>query len=462
MKRTAIILFILGFFWPVQISEMNGRAAALDIPPRATVMPDRPVSEVLSKSLIQLQKVQRRRFNPENAGVLVETLDGSKVIAEYNSDLPFNPASVMKLGTSFFALDRLGPNFRFRTAIYGDEELDIRKKSLQGDLYLVSDGDPVFQTSDALAFGRALVRRGLRRVNGDLVVLGPFAIDAFPTRETSAQQLRRCLTRLGIRLTGKVVCAEVGTVDLNSKIHYLSHDSEKLKDILWLQNAYSINEFADRLGDLLGGAMALRQFLRESAALEPQEIFVARPSGLEHNRMTPRAGVRILRALNTWLVAHQMKMQDILPVAGIDDGTLFGRLRDQYCLGGILGKTGTNPSKDGGVSTLAGIAYTRDHGPVVYAIFNANGRVAAFRHWQDYFLRILMEESGGVGQYLSARTDLATLSSFWVPSSYLESLGEEPTVAKKSVTRSSYVKKAKYSKKVARHPGKSSTRRTGA
>jgi hypothetical protein len=178
--------------------------------------------------------------------------------------------------------------------------------------------------------------------------------------------------------------------------------------------------------------------------------------------MTPRAGVKILRALNAWLVAHQMTMQDILPVVGIDDGTLSGRLRDQYCLGGILGKTGTNPSKDGGVSTLAGIAYTRDHGPVIYAIFNANGKVAAFRHWQDYFLRILMEESGGVGQYLPPRTDLATLSSSWVPSSYLESLGEETMVAKKSVTRSSYVKKTKSSKKVAKRPGKSSTHRTGA
>ena len=464
MKRTLLTFVIVGTFWVGQLSEINGRAAGLGLSAVSTTSSVTPSSDVLSKALVQLQKTQRRRFHPESVGLLVETLDGSQIITEYNSDLPYNPASVMKLGTSFFALDRLGPEHRFRTVIYGQSELDLRKKRLEGDLYLVSDGDPVFQRSDAMAFGRSLLRRGLRLVQGDLVVVGPFSIDAFPDTLTSAQQLRRYLTRLGIRITGQTMCVESGSIDLSSAVQYLSHDSEKLKDILWIQNAHSINEIADRLGDQLGGSEALRQFLREAAGLEPQEIFVGRPSGLEYNRMTPRAGVKILRALNAWLLTHQLKMQDILPVAGADDGTLFGRLRDQYCLGGILGKTGTNPSKEGGISALAGIAYTRDYGPLIYTIFNTNGRVTAFRRWQDYFLRNLMEESGGVGEYLSPRTDLTMLFSSWVPSTYLESLGQEPLVFKKSVTRSAYVKKAKYAKKVARRSSKSSpsTRRTGA
>jgi len=459
MKRTAIILLLVGLLWPVQAPEASGRATALDIPVGGFKESPPSPGEALSKSILQLQRVQRRKFSPNSLGVLVETLDGARVIAEHNSDLPFNPASVMKLATSFFALERLGPDYRFHTRIFAEDQLDAHSKVLKGDLYLVSDGDPLFQTSDALAFGRALVRRGLRRVEGDLVVVGPFAIDAFPNSLTSAQQVRRCLTRLGIRITGSVVHVDTDTLDLNRKIHYLSHDSEPLKNILWLQNAHSINEIADRLGDLLGGSEVLRQFLIGAAGLEPQEIFVARPSGLEHNRMTPRAGVRILRSLNAWLEAHQMKMQDVLPVAGMDDGTLFGRLRDQNCLGGILGKTGTNPSKDGGISTLAGVAFTRDYGPLVYAIFNSNGRITAFRRWQDYFLRNLMEESGGVGQLLPPRTDLALLSSSWVPSPYLESLGEESTMVKKSVTRNSYVKKAKYFRKVTRHASKPAARR---
>ena len=59
-----------------------------------------------------------------------------------------------------------------------------------------------------------------------------------------------------------------------------------------------------------------------------------------------------------------MQPQDILPVAGMDVGTLKRRFTSLEYRGGIIGKTGTLPGTDGGVSTLAGIVYTRDKGPV--------------------------------------------------------------------------------------------------
>src|SRR5437879_6256735 len=41
-------------------------------------------------------------------GILIQTLDG-KVLAEYNAETPLNPASVMKLATSYLALKHFGP-----------------------------------------------------------------------------------------------------------------------------------------------------------------------------------------------------------------------------------------------------------------------------------------------------------------------------------------------------------------
>ncbi len=52
----------------------------------------------------------------------------------------------------------------------------------------------------------------------------------------------------------------------------------------------------------------------------------------------------------------------------------------------------------GGVSTLAGIAYTRDHGPVIFAIFNTKGPVSTYRKLQDEFLKGFIVESGGIPQ----------------------------------------------------------------
>ena len=91
-----------------------------------------------------------------------------------------------------------------------------------------------------------------------------------------------------------------------------------------------------------------------------------------------------------------MQPQDVLPVAGVDAGTLRRRFTDEEYRGAIIGKTGTLPATDGGISTLAGIAYTRDRGPVIFAIFNTKGSVTTYRRMQDTLLKGFIEESGGV------------------------------------------------------------------
>jgi D-alanyl-D-alanine carboxypeptidase len=419
MKGKFFFLMVMVSFWPIRANELSGGSHSLSVTPT----PERMESVALEKSLA---KLKRRRYSRENQGVLVESLDGSKVLAEFNADVTFNPASVMKLATSFAALTHFGPDYRFQTSVYGDSELDTKKKSLPGSLYVRSDGNPIFGKKEAAALSRSLVRRGLRRVEGDLVVLGPLSLDDRYTVTKSADQLRRALTRSGITIKGKTQLLTADSLQLDSKVLYLKHTSDRLPDILWQQNAHSVNEIADRLGDLLGGAAAVQQFLVESCGLESQEIYVDRPSGLEYNRMSARAAVKMMRALYFWLNDHDMKLQDIMPVAGLDEGTLYGRFRDPDVRGGVLGKTGTNPSKDGGVSALAGLAYTRDHGPVLYAILNSRGSVNAYRRWQDSFLKDLIEENGGLGEYLPAHEDAEGIASAWMPSDYWGSLAQAP------------------------------------
>jgi serine-type D-Ala-D-Ala carboxypeptidase/endopeptidase (penicillin-binding protein 4) len=448
MKHKGLIFLLLMSLWPLRCDQVNGQEATFDLLNPSTLQ--QLESDILTRSLFQLE---RRRYNLLNQGILVESLDGNTVLAELNSDVPFNPASVMKLATSFMALDRLGPDYRFHTVIYGQCPVNAVQKTLKGDLFLVSEGNPVFRPADARNLSQLLVRRGLKRVEGDLVVVGPFSLGAnFPLNRAAAQ-MRRYLNLSGIRILGKTRLLPAGSVVLESKVHFLTHTSERLRSILWTQNAYSVNDIADRLGDGLGGPAAIRQFLMKNARLEPESVYVARPSGLEYNRMTARATVKMLRALYSWLAAHQMWMQDIMPVAGIDEGTLYGRFRDSDCQGAIVGKTGTNPSKDGGVSALAGIAYTRDYGPLLYAIFNTHGSVATYRRWQDDFLHGVMEVSGGVGQYLSPHLDMVNIytSSSWTPSQYWASLTETPLISKKPPSKRAKFQPRKMAKN--RRPG---------
>jgi len=81
--------------------------------------------------------------------VLIETLDGGRRLASHNSDVTFNPASVMKLATSLVALAKLSPEYRYRTNILADGVIDSASRVLEGDLVIDGSADPMFSSYDA-------------------------------------------------------------------------------------------------------------------------------------------------------------------------------------------------------------------------------------------------------------------------------------------------------------------------
>lgn len=87
------------------------------------------------------------------------------------------PASTAKALTSAYALDRLGPGYRFRTQIVSDAV--ITDGRLDGDLWIVGSGDPLLDTDALQGMVDMLVGTGLREVTGRLRL----ATDALPTIE---------------------------------------------------------------------------------------------------------------------------------------------------------------------------------------------------------------------------------------------------------------------------------------
>jgi D-alanyl-D-alanine carboxypeptidase len=179
-----------------------------------------------------------------------------------------------------------------------------------------------------------------------------------------------------------------------------SHLSSSLRDIVFVQNAHSINQSAERLGEAVGGPRAVEKFLVQEVGLGPAEVSISRTSGLDYNRITPHGTIALMRHLVGWLNLHNMLPEDIMPVAGIDPGTLRGRFTNVESRGAIVAKTGTLPGTEGGVSALAGIAYTT-RGPILFAIFNTRGPVATYRRLQDNLVKDLLAECGG-SQLVSA------------------------------------------------------------
>jgi len=112
------------------------------------------------------------------------------------------------------------------------------------------------------------------------------------------------------------------------------------------------------------------------------------------NRLSPRAAVKLLRALEAELKKSGNGLTDILPVAGIDDGTLRRRLDGPDEVGRVVGKTGTYG--DYGASALVGAIPTSDRGTVYFAILNHGVPVPEARKRQDRFVRALLQQLSSV------------------------------------------------------------------
>ena len=175
----------------------------------------------------------------------------------------------------------------------------------------------------------------------------------------------------------------------------LTHRSSTLVDILKVLLCYSNNFMAERLGDSLGGPQGLRRLLISAAGVKASEVTLASTSGLGINRMTPRAMMQTYRALLTELAKHRLSPSDIMPVAGVDPGTLKKRFTVYPSRGSVIAKTGTLPRSDGGVSALVGQTLAKNGETLLFVIFNQRGNVVRFRREQEELVTLWQNARGG-------------------------------------------------------------------
>ena len=104
------------------------------------------------------------------SGWMVVDLATGRVLDARNADQSFAPASVAKLPTAAFALDALGPDYRFVTELQATGAQ--RGAELQGDLILHGGGNPEFDTDALLPMAQRLATSGVRRITGQLIADG--------------------------------------------------------------------------------------------------------------------------------------------------------------------------------------------------------------------------------------------------------------------------------------------------
>ena len=353
-------------------------------------------------------------------GVLVETMDG-RIVSSQNENEQFNPASTMKLATALAALKTLGPEHRFATAVWTDGQLDKATGVLTGNLY-VSGRDPSFHYEHAVLIARELNMLGIKQVTGNLIVAPGFTMNFSASAKRSGERFYDTLDstlrpavavqawnyertllndREGLeKIPSVAVMGGVGvdTVATGAKL-LLTQKSSKLVDILKVLLCYSNNFMADRIGDTLGGPESVRQQLIAGLALTPDDLKISTLSGLGVNRISPRVMMKIYRGLLAELQKHHLAPSAIMPVAGIDPGTLEDRFTGAPWRGSVIAKTGTLMRTDGGASSLVGQMRAANGETLLFVIMNQRGSVYRFRENQDYLVMLVQNSRGGPKAY---------------------------------------------------------------
>ena len=340
------------------------------------------------------------------------------------ADTPRNPASTMKLVTTYAALGTLGPNYRWPTELYTNGR--IVGGTLHGDVIIKGYGNPDLDESDLRQMLTVLRNKGVRNIAGNLVTdLNYFQIPyerpgAFDGRAQASYNAQpeallyqgrgsnykfRSLAKKVRRSSGKSPNNKLARGDLNTNLFgafwkvwvgqlngniqgdlkrgstpqgaqlVFRHQSKPLREIVRTVNKDSNNVMARQIMLTLGaevmgapgtpqkGAAAIGRFL-ESRGLRFPELRIENGSGLSRiAKISSRnLGEMLVNAYNSpW----RNDYMNSLPVLGVD-GTLKNRMRRSGLAGRGRFKTGTLRNVRG----LAGYVQAADGQTYVLSILH--------------------------------------------------------------------------------------------
>jgi len=151
---------------------MGGLLAPRTASPQEAARADGPVYSTPVSTPDQLAtRLERVLADPAltraEVGLVVQVAETGEVLYEHLGEKLYVPASNTKLVTGAVALDALGPGFRWETKFIADGP--ITDGVLEGDLWIVGEGDPWLTRSEVGAWPALLRQAGIRRIEGDVV-----------------------------------------------------------------------------------------------------------------------------------------------------------------------------------------------------------------------------------------------------------------------------------------------------
>lgn len=180
---TIILGFILTMVfvnpvWAAEEDEPSTIAEELASPP-ITHSPPQPAEQTITRhSQVQdlpaslLSFMQEHNISADELSVYVRDVSADGPLIQHEVEVPRNPASTMKLLTTWAALKTLGPAWTWDTEVWTRGEL--RAGVLHGDLILKGYGDPFLIYESFWQLVHDLRLKGLEEITGDIIIDNSF------------------------------------------------------------------------------------------------------------------------------------------------------------------------------------------------------------------------------------------------------------------------------------------------
>lgn len=302
-------------------------------------------------------------------------------IHESNLKNKIRPASVSKLYVTDWAFNhpQVGFDYRYQTKII-----------LSGkDLWIQGGNDPFFVTESIFYLIKFLNEKNITEL--DHVYFDKnFFFNWLDTPASITAELKKYLTskrwnnsvknelaltqdriserKLQIDLENlnlKVKSVQFSTLTPTNSDQAWGYFSSPLYKHLKQMNVYSTNFYAQKLFELLGNSEQFSTYMENQLAATKDQLYFYTGSGLGNNYTTCEVNMKLLDHLEQSIARSNLKLSDVISVAGTDLGTLRNRFKNPIAEKAVVAKTGTLND----TSTLSGYLMT-EKGIEFFGIFN--------------------------------------------------------------------------------------------
>ena len=112
--------------------------------------------------------LNRSELSKGNYSLYIKNISKREKIFSYNEQKAFNPASVMKLVSTYAGLQLLGPQYQWKTEVL--YKGNIKNKHLYGDLIIKGYGDPTLTYADFSEIIEKVQQKGIKYIHGNIII----------------------------------------------------------------------------------------------------------------------------------------------------------------------------------------------------------------------------------------------------------------------------------------------------